>query len=179
MPFNFKPGALPGLVIIEPRLFPDERGFFLESYKESEFARAGITACFVQDNHSRSSRGVLRGLHFQRSPHAQAKLVRVTRGVAWDVAVDLREGSPTFGNWAAVELSEANRMMYYIPAGFAHGFVSLADGTELLYKCDAEYDASSDGGLRWNDPDIAIDWPVKEVLVSPKDAALPMLKNLS
>lgn len=178
MPFDFRPLPLAGLIIIEPRAFADERGFFMESYKESEFIRAGIAEPFVQDNHSRSSKGVLRGLHFQREPHAQGKLVRVIRGAAWDVAVDLRPGSPTYGRHQAMELSDSNRLMFYIPPGFAHGFVALEDDTELLYKCTHEYHAPSDGGLRWNDADLAIAWPLTDVLVSPKDAALPYLKEL-
>ena len=180
MPFTFTKAPIEGLVIIEPRAFPDERGYFMESYKQSDFEKAGILGPFVQDNHSRSKRGVLRGLHFQRPPYAQGKLVRVSRGRAWDVAVDLREGSPTFGKYFALELSESNRLMFWIPAGFAHGFLALEDDTELQYKCTAEYNAASDGGLRWNDPDIAIAWPDIGIppLVSAKDAALPILREV-
>jgi len=180
MPFTFTKAPIEGLVIIEPRAFPDERGFFMESYKQSDFEKAGILGPFVQDNHSRSKRGVLRGLHFQRPPYAQGKLVRVSRGSAWDVAVDLREGSATFGKYFALELSESNRLMFWIPAGFAHGFLALEDDTELQYKCTAEYNAASDGGLRWNDPDIAIAWPDIGIppLVSAKDAALPLLREV-
>lgn len=178
MPFEISRLPIPGLSILTPRLFPDDRGFFMETYKESDFVKAGIAERFVQDNHSRSSKGTLRGLHFQRPPYAQAKLVCCTRGRLWDVAVDLRKDSPTFKQWHGVELSEENRVMFFIPAGFAHGFVALEDGTELQYKCSAEYNAQSDGGVRWDDPDLAIDWPIKDVLVSPKDAALPYLKDL-
>lgn len=178
MPCTFEKTFIDGLFIITPRVFPDERGFFLESYKAGEFAAAGIRDAFVQDNHSRSVRGVLRGLHFQRPPHAQAKLVRVTHGLVWDVAVDLRRGSPTFGRWLGIELGEENRKMLYIPRGFAHGFVTLSDGAELLYKCGAEYDKDSDGGVRWDDPDLAIDWPLPDVKLSDKDAALPRLKDI-
>jgi len=180
MPFTFTKAPIEGLVIIEPRAFPDERGYFMESYKQSDFEKAGILGPFVQDNHSRSKRGVLRGLHFQRPPYAQGKLVRVSRGRAWDVAVDLREGSPTFGKYFALELSESNRLMFWIPAGFAHGFLALEDDTELQYKCTAEYNAASDGGLRWNDPDIAIAWPDIGIapIVSAKDAALPTLREV-
>jgi len=180
MPFTFMKAPIEGLVIIEPRAFPDERGYFMESYKQSDFEKAGILGPFVQDNHSRSRRGVLRGLHFQRPPYAQGKLVRVSRGRAWDVAVDLRGGSPTFGKYFALELSEFNRLMFWIPAGFAHGFLALEDDTELQYKCTAEYNAASDGGLRWNDPDIAIAWPDIGIpyLVSAKDAALPTLREV-
>ena len=178
MPFSFTPGPIEGLVIIEPRIFPDERGFFMETFKQSDFATAGIPGPFVQDNHSRSSRGTLRGLHFQRPPYAQGKLVRVTRGAVWDVAVDLRRTSSTYGKWYALELSAQNHLMFWIPPGFAHGFVALEDDTELQYKCTAEYHAPSDGGVRWNDPDLAITWPMLDVLVSPKDASLPFLKEL-
>lgn len=180
MPFTFTQGPLEGLIIIEPRLFSDERGFFMESYKASDFAQAGITGSFVQDNHSRSSRGTLRGLHFQRPPYAQGKLVRVTRGAVWDVAVDLRKGSPSYGKWFGIELTEENHLMFWIPPGFAHGFVALQDGTELQYKCTAEYHAPSDGGIRWDDPDLGITWPDlgTKYTISPKDMQLPYLKDL-
>jgi len=178
MPFTFSPGPIEGLVIIEPRVYADDRGFFMESFKASDFAAAGIPGPFVQDNHSRSRRGTLRGLHFQREPYAQGKLVRVTRGAVWDVAVDLRPGSPSFAKWYGLELSERNHLMFWIPAGFAHGFVALEDDSELQYKCTAEYHAPSDGGIRWNDPDLAITWPIKDVLISPKDATLPYLKDI-
>lgn len=180
MPFTFTKASIEGLVIIEPRAFPDERGFFMESYKQSDFERAGIDGPFVQDNHSRSRKGVLRGLHFQHPPHAQSKLVRVTRGRAWDVAVDVRRSSPTFGTYFSLELSEENRLMLWIPAGFAHGFLALEDNTELLYKCTSEYHAASDGGIRWDDPDIAIAWPDIGIppIVSAKDAALPLLREV-
>ena len=178
MPFTFTPGPIEGLLIIEPRVYTDDRGFFMESFKASDFAAAGIPGPFVQDNHSRSRRGTLRGLHFQREPYAQGKLVRVTRGAVWDVAVDLRPGSPSFAKWYGLELSERNHLMFWIPAGFAHGFVALEDDSELQYKCTAEYHAPSDGGIRWNDPDLAITWPIKDVLISPKDATLPYLKDI-
>jgi dTDP-4-dehydrorhamnose 3,5-epimerase len=176
--FSFTPTPLRGLLVIEPKLFDDERGFFMETYKESEFFAAGITERFVQDNHSRSRRGVLRGLHFQREPHAQGKLVRVLRGAVWDVAVDLRPSSPTQAKWHAVELSAENQLMFYLPPGFAHGFLTLSDEAELVYKCSAEYDKMSDGGLRWDDPDLAIAWPFRHVIVSAKDAALPYFADL-
>ncbi len=178
MPFLFKTTTIPGLVLVEPRRFDDERGFFMETYKESEFHGAGIVERFVQDNHSCSKRGVLRGLHFQSAPKAQGKLVRVLSGKVWDVAVDLRPGSATYGKWEGLELSAENRLMYYLPPGFAHGFLALSDEAELMYKCTAEYDKASDGGLRWDDPDLAIDWPFRDVIVSQKDAALPYLKEL-
>jgi dTDP-4-dehydrorhamnose 3,5-epimerase len=181
MPFTFTSCPIEGLFIVEPRVFFDERGFFMESYKESDFTLAGIQGPFVQDNHSRSSRGTLRGLHFQRPPYAQGKLVRVTRGAVWDVAVDLRPGSETFGKWFGIELSEANKKLFWIPAGFAHGFVALVDNTELQYKCTAEYHAASDGGVRWDDPDISIPWPDLGLsyIISEKDRKLPFLKDIT
>jgi dTDP-4-dehydrorhamnose 3,5-epimerase len=179
MPCTFENTFIDGLLIVTPRVYPDERGYFLESYKAGEFAAAGIREAFVQDNHSRSVRRVLRGLHFQKAPHAQAKLVRVTRGLVWDVAVDLRRGSPTFGRWLGTELGEENRRMLFIPRGFAHGFVTLSEGAELLYKCSAEYDKDSDGGVRWDDPDLAIGWPISDVKLSGKDASLPLLRDIA
>ncbi|MEJ5187931.1 MAG: dTDP-4-dehydrorhamnose 3,5-epimerase, partial [Breznakiellaceae bacterium] len=178
--FTFTPGPIEGLVIITPRVFADERGFFMESYKASDFAAAGIQETFVQDNHSRSARGTLRGLHFQKAPYAQGKLVRVTRGAVWDVAVDLRPGSVTFGKWFGIELSETNKILLWIPPGFAHGFVALEDNTELQYKCTAEYHAPSDAGIRWDDPDLAIPWPDLGIpyILSEKDKKLPLLKNI-
>jgi dTDP-4-dehydrorhamnose 3,5-epimerase len=179
MPFQIRTTPIDGLLVIEPKVFADERGFFMESFKASDFAAFGITQDFVQDNHSKSRKGVIRGLHFQRAPYAQGKLVRVTRGRVWDVAVDLRKGSPTFGTWCAVELSADNHLLFWIPEGFAHGFLALEDDTELLYKCTAEYNPTSDGGIRWNDPDIAVVWPQIGVspLISSKDAVLPLLKD--
>ena len=179
MPFQMRTTPIDGLLVIEPKVFADERGFFMESFKASDFAAFGITQDFVQDNHSKSRKGVIRGLHFQRAPYAQGKLVRVTRGRAWDVAVDLRKGSPTFGTWCAVELSADNHLLFWIPEGFAHGFLALEDDTELLYKCTAEYNPTSDGGIRWNDPDIGVAWPQIGVspLLSSKDAVLPLLKD--
>ena len=179
MPFQIRTTPIDGLLVIEPKVFADERGFFMESFKASDFAAFGITQNFVQDNHSKSRKGVIRGLHFQRAPYAQGKLVRVTHGCAWDVAVDLRKGSPTFGTWCAVELSADNHLLFWIPEGFAHGFLALEDDTELLYKCTAEYNPTSDGGIRWNDPDIGVAWPQIGVspLLSSKDAVLPLLKD--
>ncbi len=177
MPFTFKQLEIPGLVLIEPRVFPDARGFFLETYKDSDFKKAGIPFCFVQDNHSRSSEGVLRGLHYQLPPHSQGKLVRVTRGRVWDVAVDIRRNSPTFKKWYGVELSAENNLMFFIPPGFAHGFVSLEDDTHFLYKCTDEYGKTGDRGIRWNDPEIDIRWPIDNPLVSEKDEILPLLRE--
>ncbi len=181
MPFEFKDTYLKGLVIIQPRIFADERGFFLETYKKSEFAAAGISGDFNQDNHSFSSKGVIRGIHFQTEPHAQGKLVRVITGAVWDVAVDLRQESSSYGKWFGIELNEENRTMMYIPPGFGHGFLTLKDNTHFLYKCSAEYEPVSDGGVRWDDPELAIDWPLEpgqNPLVSEKDEKLPYFKDL-
>ena len=164
------PTAIADLVIIEPRVFGDDRGFFLESWNQRSFAQLGLDLQFVQDNHSRSARGVLRGLHYQQ-PNPQGKLVRVVAGRAWDVAVDLRAGSPTFGRWVGVELSAENKRMFWVPPGFAHGFVSLEDGTDFLYKCTAFYDPANEHSLMWDDPAIGIDWPLEgiEPQLSAKD----------
>ena len=175
MPFTFTRLDIPDVVLIEPRAFPDDRGFFLESYKASAFAEAGIADRFVQDNHSLSTKGVLRGLHYQLPPHAQGKLVRVVEGSVWDVAVDIRRSSATFGSWVATELSAGNHRMLYIPPGFAHGFLTLSDRAQFIYKCTAEYDKASEAGIRWDDQELAIDWPSTQetFVVSPKDSALP------
>lgn len=148
----------------------------METYHRDRFREAGIAGDFVQDNHSRSRRGVLRGLHYQE-PTPQGKLVRCTRGAVFDVAVDIRAGSPRFGSWFGVELSEKNQRMLWIPPGFAHGFCALADETDVIYKCTAIYDAAGDRSIVWNDPDIGIEWPVKDPLMSTKDAAAPRLKQ--
>jgi dTDP-4-dehydrorhamnose 3,5-epimerase len=163
--------AIPGPVIIEPRVFGDDRGFFYESYNEGAFKAAGLDLNFVQDNHSKSAKGVLRGLHFQ-NPNPQGKLVRVTAGRVWDVAVDIRKSSPHFGKWVGVELSAANKRMFWVPEGFAHGFIALEDGTEFLYKCTATYDPSAEHSLMWNDPAVGIEWPLEglEPQLSAKDA---------
>lgn len=167
--------ALPGVLLIEPRVFGDARGFFLESWNRQSFASAGLDLEFVQDNHSRSAKGVLRGLHYQLQ-NPQGKLVRVTRGAVFDVAVDIRRSSPHFGRWVGYELSETNHRMLYIPPGFAHGFLVLSDSADFLYKCTSLYDPSSDRSLAWNDPAIAIDWPLDDApLLSTKDAAAPVL----
>ena len=149
-----------------PRVFPDERGFFIETYKESEFFSAGITERFVQDNHSRSTKGVIRALHYQVGDHAQGKLVRVTRGSVWDVGVDIRKNSPTYKKWFGIELSEENRTMFYLPPGFAHGFVTLSDVAEFQYKCTSEFNKESEGGIIWNDPELGIEWPTLDVIIS-------------
>lgn len=169
-----------GLVILEPRVFEDRRGYFFESFSEREFAEAVGPVHFVQDNESKSSYGVLRGLHFQKPPYAQAKLVRVVKGCVLDVAVDLRKGSPTYGKYEAVELSEKNRRQLFIPRGFAHGFCVLSDEVIFQYKCDNYYSPQSEGAVRWDDPDLSIDWriPAEDVVLSEKDRAHPALKDL-
>jgi dTDP-4-dehydrorhamnose 3,5-epimerase len=166
-----------GLMVLEPRVFADDRGAFFESFNLARFREAtGLDIDFVQDNHSISRKGVLRGLHYQVAPHAQGKLVRVVRGAAWDVAVDIREGSPTFGKWAAVELTAANRKQFWIPAGFAHGFLALEDGTEFLYKTTAYWHGASERSIRWDDRTIGISWPLEGApILSPKDAEAPGL----
>jgi dTDP-4-dehydrorhamnose 3,5-epimerase len=178
MPFLFKRLAVPDIILIEPKKFPDDRGFFMETYKHSDFASNGIREYFVQDNYSRSSRGVLRGLHYQRNPYAQGKLVQCLKGRIFDVAVDMRKGSPTFGKWAGVELSEENILMLYVPPAFAHGFIVLSETADVLYKCTKEYAPESDRGIIWNDPDINIQWPVKEPILSDKDKRHPLLKDV-
>jgi dTDP-4-dehydrorhamnose 3,5-epimerase len=172
---KFAETSLPGVLLIEPDVFADDRGFFMETYHEARFREHGIAAAFVQDNHSRSARGVLRGLHYQE-PNAQGKLVRCTRGALFDVAVDIRVGSPTFGKWYGVELSETNRRMLWVPQGFAHGFCALEEGSDLVYKCTALYSGEHDRAILWNDPEIGIDWPFSEPRLSPKDAAAPPLR---
>lgn len=169
-----------GVYIIEPRLFEDERGYFFEAFSERKFAElTGIGTHFVQDNESRSARGVVRGLHFQLPPHAQSKLVRVVRGTILDVAVDIRRGSPTFGRHVAVELSEHNHRQLFIPRGFAHGFSVLEGDAIVEYKCDNYYAPESEGAIRWDDPTLAIDWQLadNEVIVSAKDIANTMFEE--
>lgn len=178
MPFRFHRFEIPDLILIEPVVFEDKRGFFLEFYKHSDFKKAGIKEEFVQDNHSGSIRGVLRGLHFQREPEAQGKLLRCIRGEIFDVAVDIRRDSPTFGRWVSVILSEENRKMLYIPPGFAHGFQVLSDTAEVIYKTTREYSPGHEAGIIWNDPELNIDWPIKEPLLSVRDRQWPMLKEL-
>ncbi|MEO6409491.1 MAG: dTDP-4-dehydrorhamnose 3,5-epimerase [Burkholderiaceae bacterium] len=172
------PQALPELLLIEPRVFADERGFFMESFNQREFDRAlGSHVEFVQDNHSRSRRGVLRGLHYQLLPHGQGKLVRVTQGRVFDVAVDVRRSSPRFGRWVGVELSGDNHRQLWIPPGFAHGFLVLSDSADFAYKTTEYWFAESDRAIRWDDADIAIGWPAldAEFIVGAKDSAAPAL----
>ena len=163
------PTEIPDVVVLEPRVFEDPRGFFMETYHRRQFAELGITAEFVQDNQSRSSRSVLRGLHYQIE-HPQGKLCRVVRGEIYDVVVDLRRSAATFGHWVGVSLSEQNRRQFYVPAGFAHGFVVLSEVAELLYKCTEFYSPQHERTIRWDDPELGIDWPVREPLLSRKDA---------
>ena len=181
MPFEFISTDIPDVILVKPKVFSDKRGFFMETYKKSDFESAGIDTDFVQDNHSKSVKGVLRGLHYQKEPFAQGKLVRCIRGRIFDVAVDIRKGSPTFRKWVGYELSEENRLMLWIPKGFAHGFLTLSDEAEVIYKVSGgEYNPDYDAGIRWDDPDIGINWPVKlveEVLLSEKDRNLPFLKD--
>ena len=162
--------SIPDLVILEPRVFGDDRGFFLESWNADTFASLGLDLNFVQDNHSRSAKGVLRGLHFQ-NPDPQGKLVRVVSGAVWDVAVDLRRSSPTFGKWAGVELSAENKRLFWVPPGFAHGFLTLQDNTDFLYKCTTSYRPANEHSLLWNDPTLGIEWPLDglEPQLSAKD----------
>jgi dTDP-4-dehydrorhamnose 3,5-epimerase len=178
MPFAFSPLAIPDVSLVEPKVFPDDRGFFLESFKASDFEKANLPSHFVQDNFSFSKKDVIRGLHYQKAPMAQGKLVSALKGGVWDVAVDIRRESPTFLKWVSVELNDRNHAMLYIPPGFAHGFVALTEDVHLLYKCTKEYDAQADAGIRWNDPDIAILWPVCNPIVSAKDRVLSFLKHV-
>lgn len=169
--------ALAGAVIIEPQVFGDARGFFYESFNQERFREAGIDAHFVQANVSRSARGVLRGLHYQW-PNPQGKLVSVLEGEVYDVAVDIRRGSPTFGQWAGVMLTADNKRHFWVPEGFAHGFCVLSEFATFTYQCTALYDREADAGIRWNDADIAIDWPIREPLLSDKDTRAILLKDV-
>ncbi len=168
---------IPDLYIVKPTVFEDKRGYFFESYNKNSFLNNGIDQNFVQDNESKSAKGVLRGLHFQRTPYAQGKLVRVMHGAVLDVAVDLRKASPTFGQWVSVELNHDNKWMYWIPPGFAHGFVTLEDNTVFFYKCTNVYNKSSEGSILWNDPDLNIDWKVANPILSKKDSQSPLFKD--
>ena len=177
---NIVETAIPGVVIIEPRIFEDARGYFFESFNQREFEEKVGKICFVQDNESKSSYGVVRGLHFQKGEHAQSKLVRVVKGAVLDVAVDIRKGSPTFGKWVSVELTEDNHRQCFIPKGFAHGFSVLSKEVIFQYKCDNFYAPQSEGAIAWNDPDLNIDWriPADKIILSAKDSNHPLLRNL-
>jgi dTDP-4-dehydrorhamnose 3,5-epimerase len=172
------PTGLPGVLLIEPVVHRDERGFFLETYQSTRYRQAGVDTTFVQSNHSRSVRGTLRGLHWQEAPHPQAKLIRVVAGEVFDVAVDLRPGSETFGRWVGTTLSAENFHQMYVPVGFAHGFCVVSDVAELEYQCSDIYDPAAERGLMWNDPDLAIEWPVENPLVSARDQTHPTLRDL-
>ena len=176
---NIKKTFIDGLLIVEPKIFKDQRGYFFESYNENNFRNQDINIKFVQDNQSKSSFGVLRGLHYQIEPYAQTKLIRVLQGKIYDVAVDIREGSPTFGKYFGIELSDENFIQLFIPAGFAHGFSVLSSTAIILYKCDNFYNPKSERGIIFNDSQLNIDWKIKsdEVIVSDKDIVLPALKN--
>jgi len=170
---------IPGLLIIEPRVFADERGYFFESFSQTKFAENGLISGFVQDNESKSHHGVIRGLHYQLAPFGQTKLIRVVRGTVYDVAVDLRKGSPTFGKWYGVEVSASNKKQFYIPKGFAHGFSVLSEYAIFSYKCDAFYNPASERGILYNDPALNIDWGIDPSVanVSGKDLVLPLLAD--
>jgi dTDP-4-dehydrorhamnose 3,5-epimerase len=176
--FTFTPQSIADVILVSPKLREDERGFFAETYNEPVFRQNGIDVTFIQDNHSQSQQGVLRGLHFQRGPFAQDKLVRVVEGAVFDVAVDLRQGSNTFGKWVGVTLSAENKEMLFIPKGFAHGFAVLSETAQFLYKTSNVYSPQHDGGVRWNDPEINISWPIRSPQLSEKDNNLPRLKDL-
>ncbi|MFC1656459.1 dTDP-4-dehydrorhamnose 3,5-epimerase [Patescibacteria group bacterium] len=175
---KFEKLDIQGLVIITPKVFEDSRGFFLESYNQKVFGKNGINIEFVQDNHSHSTKNVLRGLHYQIEPFAQDKLIRVTRGKVFDVAVDIRKDSKTFGRWYGVELSAENKKMFFIPKGFAHAFLTLTDEVDFNYKVSNLYSVNHDRGLLWNDLDIGIKWPIKNPILSEKDKNQPKLKDL-
>lgn len=168
---------IPDLLVIKPDVFADDRGYFFESYNKVKLAEAGIDVNFIQDNESRSMKGVLRGLHFQYSPYAQGKLVRVISGAVLDVAVDIRKDSPTFGKWASILLTGENKLMYWIPEGFAHGFLTLEDDTIFTYKCTGVYNKQAEGSIKWNDPDLNIEWDTNSPLLSAKDRVAPSFKD--
>ena len=179
MPFEFEPQKIKDIILIKPKVFSDNRGFFIESYKKSDFIKNGITVEFVQDNHSKSTAHVLRGLHYQASPYSQTKLIRCIKGKIYDVAVDIRPDSTTFGQYIKVELSEENKHMLFIPEGFAHGFVVISDEAEIIYKTGGEYHPEADRGIIWNDKDLNIDWEIDfEPVLSEKDKKQPAFKDI-
>jgi len=178
MPLIFTPGALPGVMIIEAKVFADERGYLMETYKRSEFAAAGVRAEFVQENHSRSLYGTLRGLHLQREPKAQAKLVRVTEGTVFEVVADVQRESPTFGQWIGITLSAENRRSLFVPAGYAHGFCVTSAEAEVVYKMTEEYAPELEWGVRWDDPVLGITWPISSPRLSTRDRQWPALNQL-
>jgi dTDP-4-dehydrorhamnose 3,5-epimerase len=170
------PSPLSGVLVIEPRVFKDDRGFFAETFQAERYKEAGITQPFVQDNCSHSIKGTLRGMHFQE-PRAQGKLVQCTRGAIWDAVIDIRRGSPTFGKWFGVELTAETARQIWVPPGFAHGFCVLSETADVSYKCTDFYAPGTEGSVIWNDPDVGIQWPIDKPLLSPKDAAAPRLKD--
>ncbi|NWJ51083.1 MAG: dTDP-4-dehydrorhamnose 3,5-epimerase [Bacteroidetes bacterium] len=171
------PTEISDVCIVKPNVFADDRGYFFESYSHERFLAAGLDLNFVQDNESRSSKGVLRGLHFQNNPFAQGKLVRVMRGAVLDVAVDIRKDSPTYGKYVSIVLTGENKYMYWIPAGFAHGFLTLEDDTVFFYKCTNVYNKESEGSIRWNDPDLNINWGIENPILSEKDKISPFFRD--
>lgn len=175
MPFMFEKSKIPEVVLIEPKVFEDERGFFMETYKRSDFAGAGIKDDFFQDNFTKSKKGVIRGLHYQKNPKAQAKIVRCSAGEIFDVAVDIRKGSPTFGKWVGAILSDKNKKQLYIPEGFAHGFCVLSDEAQVAYKASGEFSLENDRGVLYNDPEVNIKWPTENLTASLKDLKNPPL----
>jgi len=178
MPFTFKKLEIQDVILIEAKTFPDDRGFFMETYKKSAFKENGIDTKFVQDNFSHSSKGTLRGLHYQKDPMAQAKLVNVISGEIFDIAVDIRKQSPTYGKWVGEILSENNHKLLYVPEGFAHGFCVLSEKADVLYKVNQEYSPEDEKGIIWNDPEINITWPIDKPILQEKDSKLPVLKNI-
>ena len=175
MPYSFRRLRIRDVILVEAQTFKDDRGFFVETYKQSEFAANGIPVAFVQDNYVHSIQGVVRGLHYQIPPKSQAKLIAVARGEIFDVAIDIRSGSPTYGQWVGDILSDKNHHQLFMPVGFAHGYCVTSDWADVSYKVSDEYSPDHERGIAWNDPDVAIPWPVKRPLVSPRDSALPFL----
>lgn len=180
MPFEFEKLGIDGVILVKPKVFGDNRGFFMESYKKSEFSKNGIDCTFVQDNHSKSSAHVLRGLHYQAMPKSQAKLIMCVKGKIYDVVADMRKNSATFGKWLKVELSEENKYMLFIPKGFAHGFVVLSDEAEILYKTDEEFSPEHDRGFLWCDTEVNVDWGIDfEPILSEKDKIQPKFREIN
>ncbi|HII07508.1 MAG TPA: dTDP-4-dehydrorhamnose 3,5-epimerase [Methanotrichaceae archaeon] len=179
MPFEFKRLEIPEAILIKPKVYEDDRGFFLETYKKQDMENIGIKTEFVQDNHSRSERGVLRGLHFQKEPYSQAKIVRCVRGKIYDVAVDLRKNSPTFSRYLGLVLSEQNKHQLFVPRGCAHGFLVLSDVAEVVYKVDNVYAPEYEEGLIWSDPEVDVSWPLNDLIISKRDRFWPTLKDLA
>ena len=169
MPFRFERLKIPDVVVVEPTVFPDERGSFMETYKYSDYAAHGIKDLFIQENHSHSPRRILRGLHYQKSPKAQGKLVRIVVGEIFDVAVDIRRGSATYGEWVGVVISAKNNRILYVPPGFAHGFCVLSEEAEMIYKVTEEYAPEYEAGILWNDADLGVRWPIENPILSPRD----------